>query len=181
MPIRCWLNQHRISLGLDSRSRWPRAVARHLAGCPECRDFAETQRALVRQLVRSAPALEPSSGPWRPSRIMAAVEAEMVTPAPKAHGINPGWAIALLSILVVLATWYRSSSPAPRDVASPLAGPASVLSGAFGTNFSLVSPQRLLELSGKADEPLEQELRHMVADATAAAQSLAREFLPDRP
>ena len=181
MPIRCWFYQYRISFGLDSHSRWPRGVSRHLAECPGCRSFAEAQRALARQLARNAPVAETSAGAWRASRIIAAVQRDCAQPPPKNRGLNPGWAIATLAVLVALATWYRASVPSRRHLASPLAGPASVLSGTLGTNLSLASPQRLLALSGKADEPLETELQNMIADATAAARTLARDFLPDRP
>jgi predicted anti-sigma-YlaC factor YlaD len=71
----------------------PEVLARHLAGCAACRQFAAAAAALTREVrLRSAPAV-----PNLTERVLAAIDADGHEPEPATQGLRLG--VALLGFL----------------------------------------------------------------------------------
>ena len=65
----CWYHRWIISRAADHRATAPHATQAHLAGCEDCRDYAELCARLPRDLAASAPA--PAETGWLEQKIFA--------------------------------------------------------------------------------------------------------------
>jgi predicted anti-sigma-YlaC factor YlaD len=181
--ITCWLHQRLLSLEFDSDKGPGEWTTAHLRGCPGCRRYHEGLIALAQGLRRQA-ALEPQPhSPYLQGRIMAALRrpAPVTNPVPaplRLHRlILSGLGVAALLVMVLPR---HEPGPIPSPPALQPSKSAAVTVGALlPARLELPHRDRLLELTGAWDAPLETELQLVMADATAAARQLARDFIPD--
>jgi hypothetical protein len=177
--IACWFYRKFIADCTDANRALPDSAQRHLQTCPACRKFFDSERELTQRLVAGAKSHLKSPSPFLHAKIMAALDRHPQSAAPSRQFLAPVWATALVIAALGLFSIYvmrdaqqpsgRSShsanSPVPRV---PPENPVPMVTG-----------QNLLNWTTKLDQPLESEMQSVVADAKAAIQLLAQNFLPE--
>ncbi len=153
-------------------------ASRHLATCPDCQAWLAASTRLDAALRRSAPAARPVAAADLDARILAAVHAAAVAPAPASTMPARGW-LALATGLAAAAVLAFTFSPGlrpdrihPADEAAAFAATVGTLSGQL-VDQVLPSAGTLI-----AENPLQDELSAVYTDARSALHFLALNFLP---
>jgi len=127
--------------------------------------------------------------PFLAARIVNAVRADSSSRGPEPRLALRRWAVGLgvagLAALLTLKLVPWQTREVAHLASATNAATTSTTSPAVGSvpnlPFRLPDSASLMAYGARLDEPLEREWQHMVADAQAAARSLAANFIPDRP
>jgi len=174
--IACWLYRKFITDDTDANHALPNSVQRHFQTCPACRKFLDSERELTQRLVAGAESHQKAPSPFLHARIMASLDRDPQAAPAARQFLPPVWATALvIAALGLFGIFLMRDAPQP-------AGPSShsVASSLPSENHvPMVTGQNLLNWTTKLDQPLESEMQSVVADAKAAIQLLAQNFLPE--
>jgi hypothetical protein len=173
----CFLYQKTLSFATDSERPAPRWVERHVAGCPACREFQQSELKLVHALRTDAAAEVSSFPPFLHARIMSQVGRNRPELSSWAVGIRwlRGLAVPALALILAVGYWLRK----PESLHPPSAPSlVSEVASEQSETPSITSPAQLLAWGEKFDQPLEGELHSVLNDARAALASLSDNFLP---
>jgi hypothetical protein len=155
---------------------------RHAAGCAECRETIERERALIEALRRSAPPVAPELPPFLKGRILANVE-RAGTPAASAAGtvwrrLQP-WAVAGVAFVLLVSFWPRQGLEVTETV-GPVPPPLAEVGGAEATVASWsIDSTRVLQWAELADQPLQGELANAVDDGRRLITAALYSVVPD--
>ena len=111
----CRNARHLLSRDLDRKTRSDPALARHLAGCDDCRRFAERWAETRRDLRQHRARLTPDAG--FAARVVARLDPPADPFAWAARRLLP----ATLALTLVLTGWALLRTPAPASLAEELA------------------------------------------------------------
>ncbi len=171
--MKCRLVQWWVSFHLDDAAAPPAWVKRHLAHCPECESYQQTQASLSQGLRAQATLNREAAPPFLKTRILAAVASEAAkASAPSGFFAQPrylsmGAAMACALTAGVLLLWHPQ---APVEQASAPLPATSWL--AQGTN-------QLAKLAN-IEAPLEKEMQLAVSDAKNAIWAVVDGVLPEK-
>ena len=179
--LRCRLIQLLLSLRRESGAALPRCCRRHLAKCPECRAAVQDEDLLALRLRAAAPATRCAPSPFLAAKIVAATQLANGFAGDRRRVRHRLLApvFAAVALVAVVFGWHWLRRPADFGPAAP-ALPA-VLADLETRRLPIPDGATLLASSAKLDEPLQREWTALLADARAAADSLAAAFLPPTP
>lgn len=175
----CRCTQLRAALAGDSTDRLPRWCRRHLARCDRCRNILAAEHDLARRLRESAPRLRRAAPadmvPRTLGRLAPAPRHASARTNPVSAWLKPAWALTALGLLGLAGWLLRTPAPPPPPKATAgLTAPAlPALSAALDTD-------PLNALATRFNDPLQDELNHVLADLRKVGHSLAAAFLPER-
>lgn len=177
--IRCLLHEWLSALNEGRSDREPGWVRRHRATCLRCAQKASRRLAIAKRL-RAEAGREPQAiPPFLVARIHSALARTEPRVGPRAwmgRGRGWGWSVAAaagLAVILVVGPWFR---PEPTDL--NLAAFTREQAGRLTQQVRNLSPEPVRALT-ELDRPLQAELEAILADARAAALSLARVCLPE--
>jgi len=173
--IACWFYRKFIPDGNDANRPLPDSVQRHLKTCPACRQFLDSERELTQRLIAGTESHRKSPSPFLHARIMASLDRNPQAAPVTRPFLPPVWATALVIAALGFLSIYLM-----RDARQP-AGPSSHTANSPPpeNQVPILTGQNLLNWTTKLDQPLESEMQSVVADAKAAIQLLAQNFLPE--
>jgi predicted anti-sigma-YlaC factor YlaD len=171
--MKCKLVQWWVSFHLDDSAAPPSWVERHLAQCPACRAYQQSQASLSQGLRAQAAQIRETAPPFLKTRVLAAVAAQSdkssdpVRAFTRRRSLSIGAAIACALAGGLLLLWHPQ---APVEQASnPLPATAWL---AQGTN-------QLAKLAN-IEAPLQKEMQLAVSDAKNALWAVVDGVLPDK-
>lgn len=176
----CIRKRLKISSVIDTGAPLPDDLSRHLETCASCRDFYARQRAVAGMLERPVSDEEPYPDGLNAS-IMRAIDrpdAPAGNSAPGRRQFSPWLPPLAFASLALLAAIYLSIRPADREkpvLASnePAAIEEVVIQETAPSDY-------IRSWSIAINQPLDNELESVVADARSAVQFLAFNFLPEK-
>lgn len=174
--FRCRLYRALISHAIDDDEPLPIRARHHVGQCPDCHAFWNRSRQLTRLLSEPPERIDPS--PFLNSRIAAALE-QVDIEMPQAR-FTPSWIAAAVAGVATVVVIALILTPGSDKMDGPNAGGLSTDSALIERTSILLDGQTLLDLGQTIDQPLQQEIRLVLADAKAAVQVLAENFLPQR-
>ena len=165
--IQCGRTRWWMLLHLDEGARHPEWLEKHLAGCAQCRERMQTHLDLGVGLSRSKARL--ATPPFLATRIIAAVAARPLVPPPWWGGSGRLAVPAALILVTGLISWmaWRPVGPTATSKA-----PSTELAEAVGEVLPMATARELVAIAGRMDNPLEQELQNLLADAGNAWRAL---------
>lgn len=159
----------------------PSWVSRHLETCPACRADDAAHARLCEALRAEAAGGRAAAPPFLAGRIVHTLAARPPATSPRfgwlAVGLTGTTALAAVVLALALRFWPSPNPPATPSLTN--SGPKP-LAPTLLAETALPAAERLLELSGTLDLPLQNELDAVMSDARSAVQFLASNFLPDR-
>ena len=175
----CFRIRLKISSAIESGGPLPDNLKTHLGSCASCRRFHDRQRAVVNRLQKEAPV-----GTGYPAglnaSILRAIREPVPTPArrdPAQLRVSPWLAplsfasIALVAALYLILRQPASSPPRMADQEAPAREQNVAAEKAPG--------DYIRSWSVAINQPLDNELDSVVADARSAVRFLAINFLPE--
>jgi len=172
--MRCRLNQILISRRVDAGEPLPLRLQSHVDECSRCREHFEEQRRVAVILNASTTNLPHTTPPFLHAGIMAAVRRE----TKETVRLWPRWAVAFGVMLVAgFAVWIGFNSPRSSNQRSARVVAANPPEP-FGEAFPALPSANLASLGQRLDQPFAEEANALMADARAALQLLAQNFVP---
>jgi predicted anti-sigma-YlaC factor YlaD len=173
--IICWLCQRTVSSHVDTNTPLPEWAHNHVHDCAACRETYVSATALARHLSATGNDQRKPAPPFLHGKIMSAVRSRRLA-APRSGRRRLAWAMAAGAAFLVTASivWLRPSSARFQDAAK-----ATSLPSELALNVALPSAAQVDQWTKSLDAPLEQETKLVLLDATAAINTLARNFLPE--
>jgi hypothetical protein len=170
--IKCWHYRRIISRCADENTPLPSAAQAHLARCPNCHRFHETEHQIASQLSAGAAAQKLRQPPnFIHTGIMARIAASSPAARPVSGLSLLRWPVALAGIVLVLTTvllWPRQ----PHSKPSPVAESVVIM--------ELPNTKDLAQWATNPDQPLQTEVKAVVHDARGAMTALADNFFPEK-
>jgi len=175
-----------MSLNADTDRPLAGWCARHLKSCPACQHVGAMTTRLTHRLARSNRRVRQAAPPFLAARIVNAVRAGGSSrgrqPRLGLRRLAVGFGVAgLLALLTLMLAPWRTREATHLASATTTTTTAPPIERGANLPFRLPDSASLMAYGARLDEPLEREWQHMVADAQAAARSLAANFIPDRP
>jgi len=195
--MKCRVYRFWINRALDDNRPASARIARHLAGCEECRRWHERQERVVHRLQagrRMAGAIETADStmadaagatevapPFLRARILNQLTADPRRDAPPGftRWARAGGVVAAIALAVTLTrmqtepTTDRVAHDEPAEGRNPASATA-----VFEATARLTDGGRLLQAATNFDQPLQQEMHFVLDDARAVLRSLQTEFIP---
>ncbi len=166
-----------ISSRLSDGAALPRFVTQHCEHCAACRQTVANWQAMENSLRQTVSAERSEPSPWLATRIMQNLD------APEKQTVSAGMfsRVAILGSLTVIAAVLviqsRQSEPVAVAVNPPQ--PPTTIITTTPSLATVVDTTRIKELASNWDQPLQVELKSVMADAKLALNGLAHNFLPD--
>ncbi|HRY49306.1 MAG TPA: hypothetical protein P5186_14755 [Candidatus Paceibacterota bacterium] len=179
--LNCWLHRRNARRALDLGLNPPLKLQRHLAQCPACRSFYQTELRVIHHLRQSAAADRASAPPFLETRILSALSRSESIREPAPVGLRPlaftatGLACVLLAVLLFLSQQPGSHPPAITRSGSP--DPHNPIQ-ALEQHWTVVNRELWLSVNAQWENPLASELQLVVSDVKTAVNALADNFLP---
>lgn len=175
-----------MSLNADTDRPLAGWCARHLKSCPACQHASAMTTQLTHRLTRSSRRVRQAAPPFLAARVVNAVRADGSgrgrRPCLRLRRLALGFGVAgLLALLTLMLAPWRTREATHLASATNATKTAPPSERGANLPFRLPDSASLMAYGARLDEPLEREWQHMVADAQAAARSLAANFIPDRP
>lgn len=182
----CRLVQSWMSLNADTDRPLAGWCNRHLKSCPVCQHADARTTQLTRHLARSSGRVRQAAPPFLAARVVNAVRADDSSrgrqPRLGLRRLAVGFSVAgLLALLTLMLGPWRTREAMHLASATNATTIAPPFQRGANLPFRLPDSASLMAYGARLDEPLEREWQYMVADAQAAARSLAANFIPDRP
>ncbi len=198
--MKCQLYRFWINRAFDDGQRLTARIARHLAGCEECRRWHERQSLVVQRLqagrqtagaigtatstVGGAAGATEVAPPFLRARILNELKADSRREAPVTFITFTRWAwvgaavaaVALAMIAAQSSTKQAALLVAPNEPAS--AGVPKSATALIEATSRFADGGRLLQVATNLDQPLQEEMHLVLEDARAALRSLQLEFVP---
>ena len=177
----CWLNQKLISSRVDVGGELSPRLHRHVAGCGRCRVHYSEQRDIAQRLTATH-AGQREAPPFLHGGIMAALRREEVEP--QRNQMFPRWAMtAGIALAAVLALWlvWNPDDALERQRLTVTTTQATSSPGMVAEVFPSVPSFNFDRISENLEQPFAEEAGALVADAKAALQLLAQNFVPTGP
>ncbi len=177
----CIWKRQKISSLIDTGEPLPDELKIHLDTCPSCRRFYARQQGVAEVLQRPVADEEPYPVDLNASILRAIERADRYNenPAPQRHRLSPWLAplafasVALLAAIYLLVRKPEMDRPA---MASEETAPIEQVV------VQETAPSHYIRSWSLAiNQPLDNELESVVADARSAVQFLAFNFLPEEP
>ena len=177
----CWLNQRLISRRVDADEELSPRLHRHVAKCERCQVHFGEQRAVARRLTATH-AGRREAPPFLHGGIMAALRTAEIEPQPRRPFPRRAAALslALTTIVALWLAWNPDSVLTPQRL-TVTKTPASNSPGVAEEAFPSVPSLNFDRLGRNLEQPLAEEAGALMADAKAALQLLAQNFVPTGP
>jgi hypothetical protein len=168
--IKCWYYRKIISSCADAHEPLPAPVQEHVGNCPACREHHVSETRIARELSESAAAQREAPSAFLHGKIMARISRSH---AELESDLKPGrlaWTIAVATACLIVSgiLWLRSVS----------GGKDASMAGLASPQIDSEPATPLGEWAAKLDEPLETEMKLVLADTRTAMDSLVATYLP---
>lgn len=173
----CRLYRLIISSRLSDGATLPRFVTQHCQQCVACRQVLASWQTMETSLRQSVKAEQVAPSPWLATRIMQNLD----TPEVKAAPAFSFSRLAILGSLAALAALLvvQSNQPPAENISVARSKPTTTSTLVPPSLTTVVDTARIKELAVSWEQPLEVELKSVMADAKLALNGLAYNFLPD--
>ncbi len=172
--LTCLLNRWKLSACLNSLDTPSPELQDHMDSCHACHEYYQSQKRLVEKL-RRPPLASPT--PYLHSRIVASINNQGTSPHTAWNKwLSVGMATAACVALAGISLQYFPSVHQP-PVEQPLALNTDHTVALPWQAMGLSTNHSKIVLSGAWEEPLREELNHVIKDARNAADFLASSFV----
>jgi predicted anti-sigma-YlaC factor YlaD len=175
--IECRICRITIAGRTDAVDELPGWAQEHLKRCAACRAHYQAATTVPQLLSVGAKHQRHSPSPFLHGAIMATVRSQANSQRQPAN-TRLVWALmagAACLVMAVLA-WVSQFSSSPASEKSP---PVTIANpGELAVDMTLPSAAQVEQWTRTLDTPLEHETQLVLSDATAAIDTLARNFLP---
>lgn len=176
----CIRKRFRISSIIDTGESLPDDLTRHLETCASCREFYARQRAVAGMLQRPVADEEPYPDGLNASIMRAIDEPDdsAAYAAPRRRQFSP-WLppLAFASVALLAALYLVVRQPDPEEPVLASSEPAAIEEVVVQET---APSEYIRSWSIAINQPLDNELESVVADARSAVQFLAFNFLPEK-